>query len=58
MNRGYFIFLYEVKNYEAILSLAGYILPVSKGCVFPRTRIPRDACFPTHVSLDMRVSHQ
>ena len=26
--------------------------------VFPRTHIPRDACFPAHISLGMRVSHQ
>ena len=40
------------------------MLPVSQGCVsqFPgyrvsRTHIPRDACFPAHISLGIRVSH-
>ena len=38
---------------------AGVIgMRVSPGCVFPHTHIPRDACFPAHISLGMRVSHQ
>ena len=42
-----------------IFSETGVIgIRVSPGIVFPRTHIPRDACFPAHISLGMRVSHQ
>ena len=32
------------------------VIYVSPRIAFPRTYIPRDLCFPTHVSLGMRVS--
>ena len=38
------------------------IIALSQGYVFPgmrvsRTHIPKDTCFPTHISLGIRVSH-
>ena len=32
------------------------VICVSPWIAFPRTHIPRDMCFPEHISLGMRVS--
>ena len=47
------MFTYYSQNYAGVIGMR-----VSPGCVFPHTHIPRDACFPAHISLGMRVSHQ
>ena len=31
------------------------VMRVSLGIVFPHTRIPRDACFPAHISLIIHI---
>ena len=38
-----------IKDYESITGVAG--MRVSPSLLFPRTRMPRDAYFPAHISL-------
>ena len=38
------LFYYDSLHYDAIAGVP--VICVSQGCVFPRTHIPRDACFP------------
>ena len=46
---------------QGVVTLVAPVKPFATGVTgmsVSRTHIPRDACFPAHISLGMRVSHQ
>ena len=44
-----------IENFSDPAETGVIVICVSPGCVFPRTHIPRDACFSAHISLNIHI---